>query len=134
MAVVSKAIVRDSDGLVLNVCAIEESKTEWPNAGESLVDYAVNCETGATYKDGAFTRAPARQVTRTEVLMGECMTTKKIDRDNGTEENDYLVDKTSDEIVAEKRELAQLLKAAHADNDLSIEGLNMRVRLNIDGY
>ena len=134
MAVVSKAIVRDSDGLVLNVCAIEESKTEWPNAGESLVDFRVNCEIGATYKDGAFTRAPARQATRTEILMGECMTTQKIDRDNGTAENNYLVDKTSDEIVAEKRELAQLLKAAHADNDLSIEGLNMRVRLNIDGY
>ena len=134
MAVVSKAIVRDSDGLVLNVCAIEESKTEWPNAGESLVDFAVNCETGATWNGSTFTRAPAREVTRTEVLMAACLTTKKVDRDNGTAENDYLVDKTADEIKAEKTELAALLKTAHEAGDLSYEELNMRVRLNIDGY
>ena len=134
MAVVSKAIVRDSDGLVLNVCAIEESKTEWPNAGESLVDFRVNFEIGATWNGSAFTRAPAREVTRTEVLMGACMTTKKVDRDNGTEENFYLVDKTADEIAAEKTELAALLKTAHEAGDLSYEELNMRVRLNIEGY
>ena len=134
MAIVKKAIVRDSDGYVLNVCEIEESVTDWPNDGESLVDYAVNCEIGGTYKDSAFTRAPIVEPTRTEVLMGLAYDTKKVDTENGSQELGYLVDKTSDEMVAEKRELAQLLKEAHPIRNLTMEELNMRVRLNIDGY
>ena len=39
-----------------------------------------------------------------------------------------------DEIKAEKTELAALLNTAHEDGDLSYEELNMRVRLNIEGY
>jgi len=62
------------------------------------------------------------------------MNLKKYDRDNGTEENNYLVDKTADEIKAEKTELAALLKTAHESEDLSADQLNMRVRLNIEGY
>ena len=134
MAVVQKAIVRDSDGLVLNVCEIEESKTEWPNAGESLVDFRINCEIGGTYRDGAFSRAPIVEPTRTEVLMGLAYEPKKIDTENGSRELGYLVDKPSSEIVAEKTELAQLLKEAHPLRNLSFEELNMRVRLNLDGY
>ena len=83
MAIVKKAIVRDSDGYVLNVCEIEESITEWGNAGESLVDFAVNCEIGGTYKDGAFTRAPVREATRLETLMNEVYQPKKFDSENG---------------------------------------------------
>lgn len=134
MAVVSKAIVRDSDGLVLNVCEIEESKTEWPNAGESLVNYAINCEIGGTWNGSAFSRAPIVEPTRTEVLMGLAYEPKKIDTENGAQEDGYLVDKTADEIAAEKTELAALLKEAHPLRNLSFEELNMRVRLNIDGY
>ena len=133
MAIVKKAIVRDSDGYVLNVCEIEESITEWGNAGESLVDFAVNCEIGGTYKDGAFTRAPVREATRLETLMNEVYQPKKFDSENGEADKGFLVDKTSDEAVAEKRETAQLLKEAHESRLLTYEELHMRVRLNIDG-
>ena len=134
MAVVTKAIVRDSDGYVLNVCAIDESVTDWPNAGESLVDFAEGCEIYGTYKDGAFTRAPVREVTRLEVLLGEAYQPKKFDSENGEADKGFLVDKTADEIAAEKTELAALLKTAHEDRNFSYEELNMRVRLNIEGY
>ena len=133
MAIVNKAVVRDSDGYVTNVIIIDEDR-DWPNAGETLVLVAENCEIGGTWNGSAFSRAPVIPQTRTQVLMNECMTTKKVDRDSGTEEDDYLVDKTADEIAAEKTELAALLKTAHEAGNLSQEHLNMRVRLNIEGY
>ena len=135
MAIVNKAVVRDSDGYVVNVIIIDEDR-EWNTAGETLILAGEKCELGGTYdKDtGVFSRAPVVEPTRTDILMSECMSTKKIDRENGTEENDYLVDKTADEIKAEKTELASLLKTAHESGDLPSNKLNMRVRLNIEGY
>ena len=135
MAIVNKAVVRDSDGYVVNVIIIDEDR-EWNTAGETLILAGEKCELGGTYdKDtGVFSRAPVVEPTRTDILMSECMSTKKIDRENGTEENDYLVDKTADEIKAEKTELAALLKTAHEAGDLPSNQLNMRVRLNIEGY
>ena len=135
MVVVNKAVVRDSDGYVTNVIIIDEDMS-WPNEGETLVLSAENCEIGGPYdKDtGLFTRMVVPELSRTQVLMALCMDTKKYDRDNGTEENGYLVDKTADEIKAEKTELSALLKTAHEQGNLSQEHLNMRVRLNIEGY
>ena len=135
MAIVSKAIVRDSDGYVINVCRIDEDMG-WSNAGETLVLSAENCEIGGTYdKDaGTFTRAPRPEATRLQILMVECNTTKKYDSENGVEDNNYLVDKTEEEIKAEKTELAPLLKTLHETRDLNMDELNMRVRLNIEGY
>ena len=135
MAVVTKAIVRNSDGYVTNVCIIEETMG-WPNAEETLILAGENCEIGGTYNKDTetFSRAPVAEATRTDVLMAACRTTKKVDRDNGSADDGYLVDKTADEIKAEKTELAALLKTAHEDGDLSYEELNLRVRLNIEGY
>ena len=135
MAVVTKAIVRDSDGYVINVCLIEETMG-WFNEGETLILAKEGCETGGTYNKDTetFSRAPVAEITRTQELMSQCKTTKKVDRDNGNQEDGYRVDKTADEIAAEKTELAALLKAAHEAGDLSYEELNMRVRLNIEGY
>ena len=135
MAIVNKAIVRDSDGYVINVIIIDEDM-EWNKAGETLILRGENCEIGGTYNKDTevFSRAPVVEPTRTDILMSECMSTKKIDRENGTEENDYLVDKTADENKAEKTELASKLKTAHESGDLPSNKLNMRVRLNIEGY
>ena len=135
MAVVNKAVVRDSDGYVLNLIIIDEGMS-WPNEGETLILAGDNCEIHGTYdKDtGIFTRRPVPEPTRMEVLMLACMSSQKRDTENGAEENDYLMDKTADEIAAEKTELAALLKAEHEKGNLSVEYLNMRVRLNIEGY
>ena len=135
MAIVRKAIVRDSDGYVINVCDCDENMG-WPNEGETLIVAKENCEIGGTYNKDTetFSRAPVPEITRIQLVMMRCRTTKKVDRDNGNQEDGYLVDKTADEIKAEKTELAELLKTAHEDGDLSYEELNMRVRLNIEGY
>lgn len=135
MAIVRKAIVRDSDGYVINVCDCDENMG-WPNEGETLIVAKEGCEIGGTYNKDTetFSRAPVVETTRMQELMIHCKTTKKVDRDNGNQEDGYLVDKTADEIKAEKTELAALLKTAHEDGDLSYEELNMRVRLNIEGY
>ena len=89
MAIVNKAVVRDSDGYVVNVIIIDEDR-EWNTAGETLILAGEKCELGGTYdKDtGVFSRAPVVEPTRTDILMSECMSTKKIDRENGPEEND----------------------------------------------
>ena len=135
MAVVTKAIVRNSDGYIINVCRIDENMG-WPNDGETLILAGENCEIGGTYNKDTetFSRAPVPEATRTDVLMAACLSTKKVDRDNGSADDDYLVDKTADEIKAEKTELAAILKTAHESGDLPPNQLNMRVRLNIEGY
>ena len=79
MAIVNKAVVRDSDGYVINVIIIDEDMS-WPNEGETLILAGEKCERGGTYdKDtGVFSRAPVVEPTRTDILMGACMSTKKL--------------------------------------------------------
>ena len=135
MAIVSKAIVRDSDGYVINVCLIEENMV-WNNSGETLVLAGENCDLGDNYNKttGVFTKAPVREATRLELLMASCSTTVKLDEVNGTQENGFMVPKTAEEIRVDKVALAELLKTEHATRDLSGNELNMRVRLNLEGY
>jgi hypothetical protein len=73
-----------------------------------------NAEIGGSWNGSAFVRAPVVEPTRTQVLMNEVTNPVKEYDDDGN-----AVNKTADEIAAEKLELKNLLLAELQDGDLS---------------
>lgn len=99
------AIVNDATNAVENVVEWDGDTSIWqPPSGMTARAVDDNAETGGTWNGSAFVRKPVVNPTRTEVLMPEVKVTKKWDSDAGD-----MVNKTADEIAADKLELKNLL-------------------------
>ena len=136
------AMVVTASGLIDNVIVYDGVSPFTPPTGVELVEDTgggVPAEPGGTWNGSAFVRAPVVEVptdeARTRVLMHEVTTTKKFDEDtyavdgDGNVTNDGMVDKTADEIAAEKLELKNLLLAELDAGDLSQDRTQMLLRL-----
>ena len=124
------AMVVTASGLIDNVIVYDGVSPFNPPTGIELVEDkgdGVPAEPGGTWNGSTFVRAPEIEVpadeARTRVLMTEVTTTKKYD-DDGNE-----VDKTADEIAAEKLELKNLLLAELDAGDLEQDRTQMLLRL-----
>jgi len=129
-------------GAVTNVIMYDGVSPFTPPTGIELIEdtgSGVPAEPGGTWNGSAFVRAPVVEVptdeARTRVLMHEVTTTKKFDEDtyavdgDGNVTNDGMVDKTADEIAAEKLELKNLLLAELDAGDLAQDRTQMLLRL-----
>ena len=136
------AMVGTASGLIDNVIVYDGVSPFTPPTGIELVEdtgSGVPAEPGGTWNGSAFVRAPVIEVStdevRTQVLMQEVTTTKKYDDDvfavdgDGNVTNDGMVDKTADEIAAEKLELKNLLLAELQAGDLAQDRTQMLLRL-----
>ena len=121
------AMVVTATGIVDNVILYDGVSPFTPPVGIELVevdDDNRNAEIGGTWNGSEFARAPVPEPTRTEVLMHEVTQTQKFD-----EVAVEMVDKTADEIAAEKLELKNLLLAELDAGDMSQERTQMLLRL-----
>ena len=129
-------------GPVTNVIMYDGVSPFTPPTGIELIEdtgSGVPAEPGGTWNGSAFVRAPVVEVptdeARTRVLMHEVTTTKKFDEDtyavdgDGNVTNDGMVDKTADEIAAEKLELKNLLLKELDAGDLAQDRTQMLLRL-----
>ena len=138
------AMVVTASGLIDNVIVYDGVSPFTPPTGIELVEDKggvgeVPAEPGGTWNGSAFVRAPVAEVpadeVRTQLLMHEVTTTKKYDADvyavdgDGNVTNDGMIDKTADEIAAEKAELKTLLLAELDAGDLSHDRTQMLLRL-----
>ena len=136
------AMVVTASGLIDNVIVYDGVSPFTPPTGIELVEDkgdGVPAEPGGTWHGSAFVRAPEIEVptdeARTRVLMDEVTTTKKFDADvyavdgDGNVTNDGMVDKTADEIAAEKLELKNLLLKELDAGDLAQDRTQMLLRL-----
>ena len=110
-------------GAVNNVIEYDVSAPLSLPYGIELREADANAESGGTWNGSAFVRAVIPTPTRTQVLMYEVTRT---DKPNDAGE---LVDKTADEIAAEKLELKNLLLAELQNGDLSQERTQTLLRL-----
>ena len=119
------AMIVTATGLVDNVIVYDGVSPFTPPTGIELRLADNNAEPGGTWNGSAFVRAPVVAPTRTQVLMNEVKTTEKYDSDA-----EEMVDKTADEIAAEKLELRNLLTAALVGGaDLNQEQTQTLLRL-----
>jgi len=133
------AMVITATGVVDNVIVYDGVSPFTPPTGIELIEATDNAEPGGTWNGSAFVRAviaePSTDEARTRVLMGEVLTTKKYDDDtfavdeDGNVTNDGMIDKTADEIAAEKLELKNLLLAELAAGDLAQDRTQTLLRL-----
>ena len=125
------AMVVTASGLIDNVIVYDGVSPFNPPTGIELVEDkgdGVPAEPGGSWNGSAFVRAPVVEPTRTQVLMGEVNNpVKEYDEDGKP------VNKTADEIAAEKLELKNLLLAelqdADADELMSQDRTQMLLRL-----
>ena len=124
------AMVVTASGLIDNVIVYDGVSPFTPPTGIELVEDTGSgepAEPGGSWNGSAFVRAPVVEVStdeaRTRVLMAEVTTTKKYD-DDGNE-----VDKTADEIAAEKLELKNLLLKELDAGDMAQDRTQMLLRL-----
>ena len=101
------ALIITATGVVDNVIEYDGSAPFTPPTGQELRVADANAEPGGTWNGSAFVRAVVPTPTRTEVLMREV--TNPIKEYDGSGDP---VNKTADEIVAEKLELKNLLTAS----------------------
>ena len=126
------AMVVTASGLIDNVIVYDGVSTFTPPTGVELIEDTgggVPAEPGGSWNGSAFVRAPVVELStdeaRTIALMVEVTTTKKYDDDtfavdgDGNVTNDGMIDKTADEIAAEKTELKILLLEELAAGDLA---------------
>ena len=110
------AMIVTATGLVDNVIIYDGVSPFTPPTGIELRLADDNAEPGGTWNGSAFVRAVPPTIptdeARIRILMSAIKTTEKYDADNGREEDDYMVNKTAEEIAAEKLELKNLLTAA----------------------
>jgi hypothetical protein len=133
------ALIITATGAVDNVIEYDGSAPFTPPTGMELRVADNNAEPGGTWNGSAFVRAVAPEIPadelRTLVLMNEVTTTKKYDDDifavdgDGNVTNDGMVDKTADEIAAEKLELKNLLLAELQAGDLAQDRTQTLLRL-----
>ena len=111
MVVVTKAVVRSSDGYVVNVAEIDDEAV-WPvPAGCVLIDAEYPAQPGATWDGSAFSYSVPAQ-SRIEVLMQQGPATRVYD-----EEAEAMVDRPAEDIAADKTELLGLLQTKLADTE-----------------
>ena len=108
------ALIISATGAVDNVIEYDGSSPFNPPTGMELREAGENAEIGGSWNGSAFVRAPVVEPTRTQVLMNEVTNPVKEYDDDGN-----AVNKTADEIAAEKLELKNLLLAELQDGDLS---------------
>ena len=118
------ALIVSASGAVDNVIEYDGSSPFTPPSGMELREADANAEIGGTWNGSAFVRAPVVEPTRTQVLMQAVTTTVKSYDDDGNP-----VNKTADEIAAEKAELKTLLLAELQAGDLSQERTQTLLRL-----
>ena len=135
-------MVVTASGLVDNVIVYDGVSPFTPPTGIELVEdtgSGVPAEPGGSWNGSAFVRAVVAEIPadelRTRVLMNEVTTTKKFDEDtfavdgDGNVTNDGMIDKTADEIAAEKLELKNLLLAELDAGDMAQGRTQMLLRL-----
>ena len=133
------AMVITATGVVDNVIVYDGVSPFTPPTGIELIEATNDAEPGGTWNGSAFVRAVVAEIPadelRTRVLMNEVTTTKKFDEDtfavdgDGNVTNDGMIDKTADEIAAEKLELKNLLLAELDAGDMAQGRTQMLLRL-----
>jgi len=118
------ALIITATGAVDNVIEYDGSAPFNPGTGMELREADSNAECGGTWNGSEFVRAPVIEPTRTQVLMGEVTNPVASYDDDGEP-----VNKTDDEVAAEKTELLALLHAALVDGDLDQTRTQMMLRL-----
>jgi hypothetical protein len=118
------ALIITASGKVDNVIEYDGVSPFNPPTGMELREATDDAEIGGTWNGSAFVRAPVVEPTRTEVLMGEVKNPVKEYDDDGEP-----VNKTADEIAAEKLELKNLLLAELQAGDLDQERTQTLLRL-----
>ena len=119
------ALIISATNVVDNVIEYDGSSPFTPPSGMELREADANAEIGGSWNGSAFVRAPVVNPTRTEVLMGEVKNPVKSYDDDGEP-----VNKTADEVAAEKSELKTLLTKTLTDgNDLDQERTQTLLRL-----
>ena len=120
-------MVVTATGAVDNVIVYDGVSPFTPPAGVELIEDTGRgepAEPGGTWNGSAFVRAVVPDPTRTQVLMREVTLTEKFDSDA-----EAMVDKTADEIAAEKAELKTLLLAELDAGDMAQDRTQMLLRL-----
>ncbi len=118
------ALIISATNVVDNVIEYDGVSPFNPPTGQELREADNNAEIGGTWNGSAFVRAPVVEPTRTQVLMGEVKNPVKEYDDDGNP-----VNKTADEVAAEKLELKNLLLAELQNGDLSQERTQTLLRL-----
>jgi hypothetical protein len=118
------ALIVTETGRVDNVIEYDGVSPFNPGTGMELREAEANAEIGGTWNGSEFVRAPVIEPTRTQVLMGEVNNPVASYDDEGEP-----VNKTDDEVAAEKTELLALLHAALVDGDLDQPETQMMLRL-----
>ena len=118
------ALIISATNVVDNVIEYDGVSPFNPPTGQELREADNNAEIGGTWNGSAFVRAPVVEPTRTQVLMVEINNPVKSYDDDGNP-----VNKTADEIAAEKLELKNLLLAELQNGDLSQERTQTLLRL-----
>ena len=118
------ALIISATNVVDNVIEYDGVSPFNPPTGQELREADINAEIGGTWNGSAFVRAPVVEPTRTQVLMGEVKNPVKEYDDDGNP-----VNKTADEVAAEKLELKNLLLAELQNGDLSQERTQTLLRL-----
>ena len=118
------ALIITATGAVDNVIEYDGSAPFTPPTGMELRVADANAEPGGSWNGSAFVRAPTVAPTRTQILMIEVTNpVASYDADGDP------VDKTADEIAAEKLQLKNLLLAELQAGDLSQERTQTLLRL-----
>jgi hypothetical protein len=119
------AMIVTATGVVDNVIVYDGVSPFTPPTGIELRVATDNAEPGGTWNGSEFVRAIRPGPTRTQVLMREVKNLEKWD-----EETEEMVDKTAEEIAAEKLELKNLLTASLVGGeDLNWERTQTLLRL-----
>ena len=118
------ALIITASGKVDNVIEYDGSAPFTPPSGMELREATADAEIGGTWNGSAFVRAPVVEPTRTQVLMGEVKNPVKSYDDDGDP-----VNKTADEVAAEKLELKNLLLAELQAGALDQERTQTLLRL-----
>ena len=119
------ALIISATGAVSNVIEYDGVSPFNPPTGMELREATDDAEVGGTWNGSALVRAVIPTPTRTQVLMYEVTQPQKLDDSEPRE----WVDKTADEVAAEKLELKNLLLAELQNGDLSQERTQTLLRL-----
>ena len=121
------AMVVTETGLVDNVIVYDGVSPFTPPDGIELIEATDDAEPGGTWNGSEFVRAPIIEPTRTQVLMYEVTNPVASYDDDGEP-----VNKTDDEVAAEKTELLALLHVALSNDDLDQPRTQMMLRLECE--
>jgi hypothetical protein len=125
MVVVTKALVRTSDGYVENIVVYDSDGTWEVPDGCELVDIGPSAQLGATWDGNKFLAPVLPVVSRLDILMAEGPKTQVYDS-----EAEALVDRPAEDIAADKTELLGLLQTKlAASEDLTWEEMNKMLAL-----